>query len=210
MNPLQYEDGPLVWLDLETSGLDPAKARILEVAVLITNGDLEIVDEKGCELVVNLKAETMKEMDRWTRNQHAKSGLLAKAEESTLTAPEVADEVLAYIKHWIPKPGIAQLAGSSIHFDAMFLRSAGPDVAEHGGKLIWKKIMDHLHHRRVEMWYPKVYREYGDKFQKESKHRALDDLRESIIELKFYRETMFAKPEEEIEKEAETKKRKLE
>ncbi|KAG9090603.1 hypothetical protein FS749_000421, partial [Ceratobasidium sp. UAMH 11750] len=127
MNPLKYEDGPLVWVDLETSGLDPAKTRIMEVGVLITNGDLELVDEEGFQLVVKLNEQTMKEMDEWCKKQHKLSGLIAKAEESTKTAPEVAAAVLEYIKRWVPKPRAAQLAGSSIHFDAMFLRATGPD-----------------------------------------------------------------------------------
>ncbi|KAG9090534.1 hypothetical protein FS749_000468 [Ceratobasidium sp. UAMH 11750] len=70
MNPLKYEDGPLVWIDLETSGLDPAKTRIMEVGVLITNGDLELVDEEGFQLVVKLNEQTMKEMDEWCKKQH--------------------------------------------------------------------------------------------------------------------------------------------
>ncbi|KAG9118502.1 hypothetical protein FRC07_006952, partial [Ceratobasidium sp. 392] len=118
----------------------------MEVAVLITNGDLELVDEEGCQFVVKLNEQTMIEMDEWCKNQHEISGLIAKAKEATLTAPEVADAVLEYIKRWIPTQGTAQLAGSSIHFDAMFLRATGPDVVEHGGELIWKKVTDHLNH----------------------------------------------------------------
>ncbi|KAG9082766.1 hypothetical protein FRC07_014112 [Ceratobasidium sp. 392] len=217
MAPLWYADGPLVWIDLETSGLDPAKTRIMEVAVLITNGDLDLVDEKGCNFVVKLNDQTIEEMHEWCKNQHAISGLIAQAEKATLTAPEVANAVLEYIKRWVPKPHTAQLAGSSIHFDAMYLRATGPDVAEHGGQLIWQKAVDHLHHRVVDVssikeicrrWYPKVYREYGNKFQTKSKHRALDDIRHSIAELKFYRETIFVKQEAEVG--PSSKKRKLE
>ncbi|KAG8793209.1 hypothetical protein FRC12_003499 [Ceratobasidium sp. 428] len=199
----------------------------MEVAVMITNGDLELVDDEGCHFVVKLKEQTMKEqvfsfrMDDWCKKQHRSSGLLAKAEEATLTAPEVADAVLKYIQRWVPKQRIAQLAGSSIHFDAMFLRATGPDVAEHGGQLIWKKVVDHLQHRVVDVssfkeicrrWYPKVYKQYGSQI-KPSKHRALDDIKSSIAELKFYRESIFINPEtleDNAEHGAEAKKRKIE
>ncbi|KAG8736260.1 hypothetical protein FRC10_009536 [Ceratobasidium sp. 414] len=239
MNTLKYEDGPLVWVDLETSGLDPAKTRIMEIAVLITNGDLELVDEEGCQFVVKLNEQTMVEMDDWCKKQHKLvrsvtflllrsidlsyfrwSGLIAKADEATKTAPEVADAALEYIKRWVPKPRTAQLAGSSVHFDAIFLRATGPDVAENGGGLIWKKVVDHLQHSSVKeicrRWYPKVYKHYGSQLQSASNHRALEDLKQSIAssyipmgELKFYRETIFVNPEV-VGDAAETKKRKIE
>ncbi|QRV94406.1 polyporopepsin [Ceratobasidium sp. AG-Ba] len=201
--PLHYEDGPLVWLDLETTGLDPSKNRIIEVAVLITNGDLQLVDQEGCHFVVKSNEQTLNEMDDWCTIQHNRSGLIAKTEESTLTAPEVADAVLAYIQKWVPKQRTALLAGSSVHFDAMFLRTTGPDVVEHGGGPIWKKIADHLHYRGVDVssvkelckrWYPQKYEEYQKTRPAQASHRAMDDIRGSIAELKFYREAIFTEP----------------
>ncbi|KAG8730327.1 hypothetical protein FRC10_002863 [Ceratobasidium sp. 414] len=206
--PLRYKDGPLVWIDLETTGLDPARNRIIEVAVLITNGNLDLVDEEGRKFVVKSSNNITDEMDDWCKNQHTTSGLVAQAAEATHTAPQVADAVLEYIKRWVPQERTAHLAGSSVHFDAMFLRATGPDVAENGGELIWKKVVDHLHYRivvrsrRVEVsylrelcqrWYPNVCREYQLKRPAKSSHRAMDDIQQSIAELKFYRETIFVK-----------------
>ncbi|KAG9081258.1 hypothetical protein FS749_007803 [Ceratobasidium sp. UAMH 11750] len=151
VNPLQYEDGPLVWIDLETTGLDPTRNRIIEVAVLITDGNLDLVDEEGCSFVVKSNKNIIDEMNDWCKMQHTISGLLTEVNEATHTAPEVADAVLEYIKRRVPLERAAHLAGSSVHFDAMFLRAIGPDVAEHGGQLIWNKAVDHLHYRIVGM-----------------------------------------------------------
>ncbi|KAG9080649.1 hypothetical protein FRC06_006309, partial [Ceratobasidium sp. 370] len=178
MKPLRSEDGPLVWIDLETTGLDPTSNRIIEIAVLITKGNLDLVDDEGCKFVVKSDDNIMDEMDEWCKNQHTISGLLAQANEATHTAPQVADAVLEYIKRWVPQEDIAQLAGSSVHFDAMFLRATGPDVAEHGGQPIWKGVADHLNYRIVDVsselckrWYPDVYRKYQGQRPAKSSHR---------------------------------------
>ncbi|KAG8718606.1 hypothetical protein FRC08_004850 [Ceratobasidium sp. 394] len=204
VKPLRYEDGPLVWIDLETTGLDPARNRIIEVAVLITDGNLELVDEEGCKFVVKSDENRINEMDEWCKTQHTSSGLLAQINEATHTAPQVAEAILEYIKRWVPQERTAHLAGSSVHFDAMFLRATGPDVAEHDGQMIWNKVANHLHYRIVDVssikelckrWYPNVYREYQGKRPAKSSHRAMDDIRQSIAELKFYREMIFVNPE---------------
>ncbi|KAG8713896.1 hypothetical protein FRC09_018199 [Ceratobasidium sp. 395] len=180
----------------------------MEVAVLITDGNLQLVDKEGCHFVVKSNEQTFEEMHDWCKVQHKKSGLIDKANESTITAPEVADAVLNYIKRWVPQERTALLAGSSVHFDAMFLRATGPDVAEHGGQLIWNKIADHLHYRIVDVssikelckrWYPQEYEEYRKIRPAEASHRAMDDIRASIAELKFYREAIFVSPKARVD-----------
>ncbi|CAE6517860.1 unnamed protein product [Rhizoctonia solani] len=151
MTPLGFKDGPLVWVDLETTGLDAKQNRILEIAVLITNGNLDVVDEEGCHYIVKSGPEALKEMDEWCLNQHTKTGLVEASQASTHTPGEVASAVLEYIKRWVPEPRTAVLAGSSVHFDATFLRATGPDVVENGGSQIWNIIPDHLHYRIVGM-----------------------------------------------------------
>ncbi|KAH7339961.1 ribonuclease H-like domain-containing protein [Rhizoctonia solani] len=202
MSTLGFKDGPLVWVDLETTGLDAKQNRILEIAVLITNGNLDIVDEEGCHFIVKSGPEALKEMDEWCLNQHTKTGLVKSSQESTHTPAEVAGAVLEYIKRWVPKPRTAVLAGSSVHFDATFLRATGPDVIENGGSQIWNIISDHLHYRIVDVstlkeicrrWYPSVTEQWGKLNPQRSNHRALDDIRSSIRELKFYREALFLK-----------------
>ncbi|CAE6493424.1 unnamed protein product [Rhizoctonia solani] len=134
-----------------TTGLDAKQNRILEIAVLITNGNLDVVDEEGCHYIVKSGPEALKEMDEWCLNQHTKTGLVEASQASTHTPGEVASAVLEYIKRWVPEPRTAVLAGSSVHFDATFLRATGPDVVENGGSQIWNIIPDHLHYRIVGM-----------------------------------------------------------
>ncbi|CAE6424382.1 unnamed protein product [Rhizoctonia solani] len=206
MAPLSVDDGPLVWVDLETTGLDAKQNRILEIAVLITNGNLDLVHEEGCHYVVKSGPEALKEMDEWCLNQHTKTGLVKASQESTHSPEEVARSVLEYIKHWVPKPRTAVLAGSSVHFDASFLCATGPDVIENGGSQIWNIIPDHLHYRNSVAAGTRVLQNGGNIFllvaaiiDPDRAHivslypSALDDIRSSIRELKFYREALFLK-----------------
>ncbi|CAE6455601.1 unnamed protein product [Rhizoctonia solani] len=178
---LGFNDGPLVWVDLETTGLDAKANRILEIAVLVTNGDLDVVDEQGCHYIVKSSQEALKEMDEWCLNQHTKTGLVKASQESTHTPEEVAKAVLEYIKRWVPEPRTAVLAGSSVHFDATFLRATGPDVIENGGSPIWNIIPDHLHYRIVDVstlkelcrrWYPSVTQQWKQLSPQGSNHRC--------------------------------------
>ncbi|KAF8598423.1 ribonuclease H-like protein [Ceratobasidium sp. AG-I] len=202
MNPLKFGDGPLVWIDLETTGLDPVDNRIIEIAILITNGNLDLVDEDGCHYIVKSDDRILKEMDAWCLEQHTKSGLITQAFSSPHTANEAASAALEYITRWVPEPRSGLIAGSSVHFDAMFLRAKGPDAIENGGERIWNKIQEHLHYRIVDVstikelcrrWYPDVTKRYQEISPRRSNHRALDDIRASIAELKFYRDNVFIK-----------------
>jgi len=185
--PMNFNDGPLVWIDCEMTGLDPQKDKILEIAVLITNGNLELVDA-GIEYVIKMDKQYLDGMDEWCTNQHRKSGLTKACLESSYTLEFVSKNVLDYIKKWIPEPRIGVLAGSSVHADRMFLAAEMPD------------IVDYLHYRIVDVssikevsrrWYaqggipPKT---------NESNHRALDDIRNSIKELQWYRHNIFRPP----------------
>ncbi|KAH9050946.1 oligoribonuclease [Lactarius deliciosus] len=206
-NPLQgrltYYDGPLVWIDCEMTGLDYKTDRILEIAVLITNGNLEVVDD-GLEFIIRTEKSVLDNMNEWCINQHGASGLTAACLESKHTTESVQDEVLNYIKKWVPQQRVAILAGNSVHADRVFLAKDMP------------KILDWLHYRIVGMrdwgdvgetrlmgpsqelfrrWYPR--RPLPDTvFRRESKHRALDDIRGSLEELKWYRDNIFVTPEE--------------
>lgn len=200
MNPLGFQDGPLVWIDCEMTGLDPATDRIIEIAVLITNGNLDLVDEAGCHYVVKTSREVLNNMGEWCRIQHGKSGLTRQALRSKHAPSEVAACVLEYIKRWVPEPRTAVLAGNSVHADARFLRAKGPDSDPNSAQGVWHELIEHLHYRIVDVstikelcrrWYPDVTRRYRDETPKESSHRALDDIRGSIAELKFYRSTIF-------------------
>ncbi|KAI0960791.1 hypothetical protein AcV7_000080 [Taiwanofungus camphoratus] len=187
--PLTFWAGPLVWIDCEMTGLNPRTDKILEIAVLITNGDLELVDD-GIEYVIRTEKEVLDRMDEWCTNQHGSSGLTQACLTSQHSKEYVANKVLSYIKKWIPQERTGVLAGNSVHADRGFLVEEMPQVT------------DYLHYRIVDVssvkelcrrWYPSL-RPPKD-LCKESTHRALDDIRGSIRELQWYRDNIFVSPE---------------
>ncbi|KAG5639480.1 hypothetical protein H0H81_001602 [Sphagnurus paluster] len=153
--PLDFNDGPLVWVDCEMTGLDPRKDKILEIAVLITNGNLEIVDE-GIQFVIRTDKAVLDGMGAWCTKQHAQvssflktggsdfihnvrtqSGLTRACLTSPFSHEYVSRAVLDYIKKWIPQQRVGVLAGNSIHADRSFLVEEMPAV------------IDWLHYRSV-------------------------------------------------------------
>ncbi|KAJ3307338.1 Oligoribonuclease, mitochondrial [Blyttiomyces sp. JEL0837] len=174
----------LVWIDLEMTGLDLAKDHIMEIACIITDGDLNVVEE-GPDLIIHLDKPELDSMNEWCIEHHGKSGLTASCLASTRTLQSVEQEVLAFIKKHIPKANVGVLAGNSVHMDKEFLRKEMPD------------LLGHLHYRLVDVstvkelvrrWSPEAYANAPIKL---GKHRALDDILESIKELQYYRKSVF-------------------
>ena len=174
----------LVWMDLEMTGLDPARHTIVEIATLVTDDDLEIVAE-GPDLVVHQPAEALAAMEPVVVEMHTKSGLLREIEASTLSLAEAGEQTLAFIKQHVPEPRSVPLAGNSIGTDRRFLAVHLPAVEEY------------LHYRSVDVstvkelarrWYPDAFAAAPEKA---SGHRALDDIRESVAELRYYRSSIF-------------------
>ena len=199
MMPRPEMSDRLVWIDLEMTGLDTVEHTIVEIAVLITDSELERVDE-GIDLIVHASPEELGRMDDFVTKMHTKSGLLPSIEASTLSLAEAGAAVLAYLEEQLPGPGTAPLCGNSIGVDRRFLDRYLPEVDRY------------LHYRSVDVssfkelcrrWYPSVYKKRPDK--KET-HRALDDIRESIEELRFYRANMLLPPEPSAEPPAEDEK----
>jgi len=183
----------MVWIDCEMTGLDPKSDRILEIAVLITNGNLDIVDEQGICYIIKTEKEVLDNMNEWCIKQHGLSGLTAQCLASQHTHATVKQAVLDYIKSWIPNKGVGVLAGSSVHADRGFLVEEMPE------------LVDHLHYRVVDVssikelcrrWYPGASHRRTENRNLESNHRALDDIRGSIQELKWYREHIFVPAEQ--------------
>ncbi|KAI6094624.1 ribonuclease H-like domain-containing protein [Pisolithus croceorrhizus] len=171
--PLNFQAGPIVWVDCEMTGLDSKKDKLLEIAVLITNGNLELVDD-GLQFVIKTENSALDNMDEWCKTHHGQSGLTQACLSSPHTRDHVSHEVLQYIKRWVPEQRTGVLAGNSVHVDRMFLTVEMPEV------------VDWLHYR----WYPNL------EFPRSSSggsHRALDDIRCSIKELIWYRENIFRK-----------------
>ncbi|KAF8721189.1 hypothetical protein AX14_010484 [Amanita brunnescens Koide BX004] len=188
-------DGPLVWVDCEMTGLNPGKDKLLEIAVIITDGDLERVDD-GINLIIHREKDVLDNMDSWCIKQHGQTGLTQACLESPHSVESVASQILSYIKQRIPKEKVAYLAGSSVHFDRAFLSQ---EMSE---------VVDWLHYRIVDVstikvlanrWCPQHRHTH-----EESDHRALSDILGSIQELRTYREKIFLNTNNREVKEEET------
>lgn len=167
----------LLWIDLEMTGLDPSKDRIVEVALDITDFDFKSL--VTYEAVVNQPEEVINAMNPWAASQHSASGLTARIRDSKKTEQQVIHEVADIIReHFGDEPAI--LAGNSIHNDRIFIQRWWPDVEQL------------LHYRMLDVSSLKVLMQgkYGYVFEKESNHRAFDDIQASIAELYDYLEKL--------------------
>ena len=184
-------DLPLVWIDLEMTGLDPDRERIVEIAVIITDGQLERLEE-GPDLVLGVDPGVLDAMDPFVVQMHTASGLIEKIRSSAMTVEQAEQQVLDFICRHVPEPRTAPLAGNSVHADRAFLRKYMP------------RIEDYVHYRNVDVstikelarrWHPKAL-EGAPK--KAGGHRALADIRESIEEMRYWREAVFVSPAEPV------------
>lgn len=171
-------DGHLIWLDLEMTGLEPTHDRILEIATIITNNHLDIIAE-GPVLAIKQSDELLGSMDEWCVKTHGESGLTARVKASLISEEEAQKQTLAFLKNYV-KAGESPLCGNSVHQDRRFLFRYMPELAHF------------FHYRNLDVstlkilaqrWAPKVYAG----LEKESTHVALQDIRDSIEELKYYR-----------------------
>ena len=173
----------LVWIDCEMTGLDLVRDALIEVAVLVTDGDLNVVGE-GVDLVIRPPGAATEQMSEVVRRMHIASGLIDQLVVG-VTLEYANARVLSYIREHVPEPGRAPLAGNTVHMDRLFLARDLPEVES------W------LHYRNVDVssikelvrrWYPRVY--FASP-QKTGNHRALGDIQDSIDELRYYRRTVF-------------------
>jgi len=172
----------IVWMDLEMTGLDPNRERIIEIATVVTDGNLNPIKE-GPELVIHQPDEVLDAMDDWNRSHHAASGLTERVRRSRVTESEAEDQTLSFVSRYVTQARSAPLAGNSIHQDRRFLERYMP------------RLNDYLHYRNIDVstvkelarrWYPEL-----TSYQKQNNHRALDDIRESIAELRYFRSAVF-------------------
>ncbi|KAK0195752.1 ribonuclease H-like domain-containing protein [Armillaria mellea] len=182
--PLDRAAGPLVWIDCEMTGLDHKKDKIIEIAVLITDGNLQIVDE-GIDYVVRTEKSILDGMDEWCTKTHGESGLTQACLTSQWTHDIVRQKVLSYIQKWVPH-NTGVLAGSSVHVDRLFLLEQMPEVRMAPDVSSVKSLIPLCVQELSHRWYPSV----RDR-QHEATHRALDDIKSSIEELKRYRALIF-------------------
>lgn len=172
----------LVWVDMEMSGLQPETDRILEIAMIVTDGDLNIVAE-GPVLVVHQEDAVLDRMDAWNKGTHGKSGLIDKVKASALTEADVEAECLAFLKQHV-KSSISPMCGNTIHQDRRFMNRYMP------------KLEAYFHYRNIDVstikelckrWQPEI----AKGFSKQQAHTALADIIESVEELRYYREKLF-------------------
>ena len=175
------DDNRLIWLDMEMTGLNPLTDRILELAIVITDADLNTIAEAPV-WVIHQTDEVLAGMDAWNQKTHGDSGLINKVKASTLTEAQVEAAALAFLKTYIGS-GKSPMCGNSIGQDRRFMANYMVDLEKH------------FHYRNIDVstlkelarrWHPKVY----DGFKKQTRHTALADVYESIDELKYYREKL--------------------
>ena len=173
----------LVWIDCEMTGLNPDTECLVEIAAVITDTELNVMDE-GIDLVIKPRAGTVEAMGDYVRKMHTDSGLINEF-EAGLELEDAEAQVLEYIKKYIPTAKTTPLAGNTISTDRLFISKYMP------------KLDDHLHYRNIDVstikelakrWYPRAYFQAP---KKDGGHRALADILESIEELKYYRQSVF-------------------
>lgn len=169
----------LIWLDMEMSGLSPENDRILELAVVVTDAELNVIAESPV-LVLHQADAVLDGMDAWNKGTHGRSGLIEKVKASTLDEQAATEQMLAFLKQHVPA-GKSPMCGNSICQDRRFMARYMPDLEKY------------FHYRNLDVstfkelarrWKPEIY----SGFKKASRHEALADIYESIDELKYYRE----------------------
>ncbi len=174
-------DNRLIWIDLEMTGLDHEKQVIVEIATIVTDKQLDIVAE-GPVIAINYAEEILSSMEMWSREHHQASGLLDRVRDSSYSCAQAEQETIDFISQYCEKKE-SPLCGNSIGQDRLFMLKHMP------------QLEDFVHYRNIDVssvkelvkrWYPSL-----PSFKKQKTHLALDDIRESIAELKFYRQEVF-------------------
>ncbi|SES64118.1 oligoribonuclease [Nitrosomonas marina] len=173
----------LIWIDMEMTGLDPDKDRIIEVAIVITDGQLNMLAESPV-LVVSQSNAVLEGMDKWNRSTHAKSGLIGKVKTSTMTETDVETQMLSFLRQHVPS-GASPMCGNSICQDRRFMARWMPELEAY---FHYRNLDVSTLKELVKRWKPEI----ASGLKKESKHEALADIYDSINELKYYREHFIA------------------
>ncbi|MDR3476628.1 MAG: oligoribonuclease [Gammaproteobacteria bacterium] len=169
----------LIWIDMEMTGLDPEKERIIEIATIVTDSNLNVIAE-GPVFAVHQSDELLSAMDGWNTKQHNGSGLVKRVQESVVTEAEAEAATIAFLKEHVVA-GKSPMCGNSVHQDRRFLTRYMPNLE----RFFHYRLLDVSTLKELaSRWAPQVYAG----LQKDSKHLALSDIRDSIEELKYYRQ----------------------
>jgi oligoribonuclease len=174
----------LIWLDMEMSGLLPDSDRILELAVVVTDAELNVLGESPV-LVIHQSDAVLDGMDAWNQGTHKRSGLIDKVKASTLDEQAATEQMIAYLKQFVPA-GKSPMCGNSICQDRRFMARYMPDLEAY---FHYRNLDVSVFKELARRWKPTIY----SGFKKASKHEALADIYESIDELKYYREHFIVK-----------------
>jgi oligoribonuclease len=177
----------LVWLDMEMTGLDPGKERIIEIATILTDGQLGEI-AIGPDLVIHQPDEVLAAMDEWNRTHHSASGLVERVKASTVTDADAEQQTLAFLAQHVGPKDRPVLAGNSIHQDRRFIRRYMPAL---DARLHYRMVDVSTVKELARRWFPQATAKQP---LKKDTHRALDDIRESIDELRYYRANVFVQP----------------
>ena len=168
----------LIWIDLEMTGLDPLQERIIEIATVVTDSELNVVAE-GPSIAINQSEKLLQAMDEWNTNQHGKSGLTEKVRKSSVTEAQAEAATLEFLKQWVPE-GVSPMCGNSIGQDRRFLVRYMPELANY---FHYRNLDVSTLKELVKRWKPELI----NGFNKKGSHLAMDDIYDSIEELAYYR-----------------------
>ena len=174
----------LIWLDMEMSGLLPDSDRILELAAVVTDAELNVLAESPV-LVIHQSDAVLDGMDAWNKGTHGRSGLIDKVKASTLTEAEASAQMIAFLKQYVPA-GKSPMCGNSICQDRRFMARYMPELESY---FHYRNLDVSVFKELARRWKPEIY----SGFKKASRHEALADIYESIDELKYYREHFIVK-----------------
>ncbi|MBL4832126.1 MAG: oligoribonuclease [Aliivibrio sp.] len=180
---MSFNDQNLIWIDLEMTGLDPETHKIIEIATIVTDAQLNILAE-GPVLAIHQPTSELDKMDDWCTTTHTNSGLVERIKAATVTENEAAEQTIAFLEQWVPK-GVSPICGNSVGQDRRFLYKGMPALEQY------------FHYRYLDVstikeltrrWKPEIL----EGVVKKGSHLALDDIRDSIAELQYYRKKVFS------------------